>query len=107
MSDDRMMAELLGDGPRAPDPGFRFDVFVRIAARARKRAAMRRAAKVAGLFAAIGLAFPLAGAAGLSLADARPFLLVASVLCAAYVFALFAIEGPSGVLARSRALVRA
>ncbi len=106
MSGDRMMADLLGEVPHTPDPGFRFEVFARMSERARRRAALRGALKTTGLFACLGLVFPLAGAAGLEFADVRPFVLVVSVLAAAYMFALFALEGPGGVLARSRALVR-
>lgn len=106
MTEDRLMADLLGEPPRAPDPGFRFDVFARISERARRRAALRRAFKTIGLFACLGLVFPLASAAGLEFADVRPLVMVASVLVGAYLFALFAIEGPGGVLARTRALVR-
>jgi hypothetical protein len=107
MSDDSMLANLLGEAPRTPDPGFRFDVFALIDMRARRRAALRRALKTMGLFAALGLAFPLARAAGLTLADIEPFLLAAAVLGAAGLFALLNIQGPQAVWARSLALVRA
>lgn len=103
---DDMLAELLGEAPRGPDPGFRFDVFALIAARARRRSALRRAVKTMLRFAALGLVFPLAGAAGLTMETLRPFLLLAGVLGCAALFALVSIEGPRGVLARSRALVR-
>ena len=107
MTDDSMLASLLGEAPRAPDPGFRFDVFALIDTRARRRAALRRALKTICLFAALGLAFPLARAAGLTLADAQPFLLAAAVLGAGGLFALLSIQGPRAVWARSLALVRA
>lgn len=106
MRDDMTLAELLGQAPRGPDPGFRFDVFALIAARARRRAALRRAVRTVLLFAALGLVFPLAGAAGLTMETLRPFLLLAGLLACAALFARVSIEGPRGVLARSRALVQ-
>ncbi len=106
MIDDRLMADFLGEAPRAPDPGFRFAVFARITEHARRRAGLRRALRTIGLFACVGLVFPLAAAAGLEFADVQPLVMVASVLAAAYLLALLAIEGPGGVLARSGALAR-
>lgn len=103
---DELLAELLGEAPRGPDPGFRFDVFALIAARARRRAAVRRAVKTMVRFAALGLVFPLAGAAGLTMETLQPFVVLAGALAGAGLFALLSIEGPRGVLARSRALVR-
>jgi hypothetical protein len=54
----------------------------------------------------IGLVFPLAHTFGLGLAQLQPLLLVAGVLGLAYVLALWTLEGPRAVLARSRALLR-
>ena len=107
MSDDSMLADLLGEAPASPDPGFRFDVFARVAERARRRAGMRRAATTVAVFAAIGAVFPLAAAAGITLEDVRPVLLLAGALASAYLLALVGIEGPRGALARSRAWLRA
>jgi hypothetical protein len=108
MSDDLELANLLGEAPPdLPDPGFRFDVFARVSQRARRSAAWRRAANQTAVFAAIGLVFPLAQAAGFSWHAAQPVLMVAGVLTAAAAAALLTIQGPRGVLARSRAMLRA
>ena len=107
MSDDIDLASLLGEAPpEGPDPGFRFDVFARVAERARRRAAFTRALNRIALFAAIGLIFPLAQAAGFSWQAAQPVLLAAGAITAAAAVAVLTIQGPRGVLARSRAMLR-
>jgi hypothetical protein len=107
MTDDRTMAELLGEAPRTPDPGFRIDVVARVAARARRRAALDRAWKQVVTFTLLGAVFPVMQAFGLSLETAQPLLLVGAVLLFAYLFAALSIQGPRPLLARSRALLRA
>lgn len=108
MSNDLELANLLGEGPPdAPDPSFRYEVFVRVASRGRRRASLNRAASKVALFAAIGLGFQLAQTAGLSWHAAQPVLLVAGVLAIAAAAAVLTIQGPRGVLARSRAMLRA
>ena len=106
MSDDSELAALLGEAPRTPDPGFRFDVLSLTAERARRREARQRAFRTTVLFALVGLIFPVGHAFGLGLAELQPLLLVAGVLGLAYVLALWTLEGPRAVLARSRALLR-
>jgi fatty acid desaturase len=106
MSDDLELAALLGEAPQTPDPGFRFDVLALTAERARRLDARQRAFRTTTLFALIGLVFPLAHTFGLGLAQLQPLLLVAGVLGLAYVLALWTLEGPRAVLARSRALLR-
>lgn len=106
MSDDLELAALLGGAPRTPDPGFRFDVLSLTAERARRRHARQRAFRTTVLFALVGLVFPVAHTLGLGLAELQPLLLVAGVLGLAYVLALWTLEGPRAVLARSRALLR-
>lgn len=112
MKSDLELAELLdGAPPRAfdlgaPDPGFRFDVFARIALRARRAEARQRAILYAAVFAAIGLAIPLSRAVGFTLADAEPLLAVAAGAGLAYVLALLSSEGPHAVLAHSRRMLR-
>ena len=106
MSDDLELAALLGEAPRTPDPGFRFDVLALTAERARRREARQRAFRTTTVFAFIGLLFPVAHTLGLGFAELRPLLLVAGVLCLAYVLALWTLEGPRAVLARSRAVLR-
>lgn len=108
MSDDLELAALLGEAPpRAPDPGFRYDVFVRVTAAAIRRAAFRKALRTIALFALLGLAFPVMRALGLTLEALQPLLLVAGVLGLAYLLALLTIDGPRGALARSRQMLRA
>jgi hypothetical protein len=108
MSDDLELAKLLGEAPpQAPDPGFRFDVFARVSERARRRAAWGRAANQVAAFAAVGLVFPLGQTAGLTWQTAQPVLLAAAALTTAAAVALLTIQGSRGVLARSRAMLRA
>jgi hypothetical protein len=101
-----MMADLLGEAPRASDPRFRFEVFARIAEHARRRAALRRAAHTFALFAAIGFVFPILQALGVTWADVQPLALTGGVVALAYLFAALTIQGPGAVLARSRAVLR-
>ncbi len=106
MSDDLDLAALLGEAPKTPDPGFRLDVLALTAERARRRQARQDAFRTTMYFALFGLIFPLAHTFGLGLAQMQPLLLVAGVLALAYVLALWTLEGPRAVLARSRALLR-
>ena len=106
MSDDLELAALLGEAPRTPDPGFRFDVLSLTAERARRRQARQRVFRTTALFALVGLVFAAAHTLGVGLAEFQPLLLVAGVLGLAYVLALWTLEGPRAVLARSRALLR-
>jgi hypothetical protein len=106
MIDDSEMADLLGGAPKAPDPGFRIDVLARVAARARRRAALERAWKQIVTFTLIGAAFPIAQAFGLTWQTVQPVLLVGAVLVCAYLFAALTIQGPRPLLARSRAMLR-
>jgi hypothetical protein len=107
MTDDRELAELLGEAPRTPDPGFRFDVIALVSAHARRRAALSRAVKQVLAFTVLGLLFPAAQAAGLDWAHAQPIALAIGVTAAAYLLAALTIQGPKPLLARSRALLRA
>jgi ABC-type siderophore export system fused ATPase/permease subunit len=107
MTDDAELADLLGEAPRSPDPGFRFDVMQRVAVRARRRAALARAWKPIVIFSLIGAAFPTADALGLTWQAAQPLVLVGAVLLIAYLFAALTIQGPRPLLARSRAMLRA
>ncbi len=103
MNGDSELANLLGEAPRTPDPAFRFDVFARMAARSRRRAARQRAAIYVAGFAALGLVFPAAQAIGLTLAEAGPLLMSAGALGLAYALAVL---GPGAALMRSRHLLR-
>lgn len=107
MSDDVELAALLGEAPKAPDPGFRYDVLALTAERARRRVARQRALRLMLVSTLIGLVFPLARAFGVGLAEVQPLLLVAGVLALAYVLALLTIDGPRAALARSRAVLLA
>jgi hypothetical protein len=107
MTDDRDLADLLGEAPpSAPDPGFRFDVLALVARRARRRAALDRALNQVAVFAAVGLIFPVARAAGLSIDTVEPVLWVGGVLALAFVAAFFTIQGPRLAWARSTAALR-
>jgi len=106
MSDDMELADLLGEPPRTPDTAFRFDVFARVAEAARRRRARERALLQVAAFVAIGLAFAVLQASGLTWAEAQPVLVTAAALTVAAATALLTIQGPGVVLARSRALLR-
>lgn len=93
MNDDAL-ANLLGEAPPTPDPAFRYDVFARMATKSRRRAAATRALRIVAIFTALGLFFPLARAAGVTIAHMQPLLYVAAVVPLAYVLALAAIRGP-------------
>lgn len=107
MTDDRRMADLLGEAPRTPDPGFRVDVLARVAVKARRRAAFDRAVKQIVSFSVLGLCFPVAGVLGFSWEAVQPFFIAGAVLTVAYLAAALTIQGPKPLLARSRALLRA
>jgi hypothetical protein len=106
MNDDFDLAALLGEAPKTPDPGFRYDVLQLTAARARRRVSRQRALRLVLISALIGAVFPLAQAFGVGFAEVQPLLLVAGALGVAYVLALLTIEGPRAALARSRAVLR-
>lgn len=103
--DDLFMADLLGETPATPDPGFRYDVLFRASLRARRRAAMNKALNQIALFSAIGLVFPIAGAAGLTWETAQPLVMAAGLLVLGLAVASVSILGPRAVLARSRAIL--
>lgn len=106
MTDDLDLAALLGEAPKTPDPGFRFDVLSLTSQRAHRRASRQRAFRLVLASTFIGLLFPLAHAFGVGFAEVQPLLLVAAVLGLAYVLAVLTLEGPRAVLARSRAVLR-
>lgn len=97
---DQELAGLLDAAPNAPDPAFRFEVFKRVAERARRRSGYTRAARMIAASSALGLFFPLAQAAGLTLADAQPLLYAAIAVGLTYFLAQEAVKGPSSALAR-------
>jgi len=106
MTDDLNIAEMLGEAPKTPDPGFRIDVLARVGARARRRAALDRAWRQIFTFTLIGAVFPIAQALGLTWQSAQPLVLTGAVLALAYLFAALTIQGPRPLLARSRAVLR-
>lgn len=103
---DNELADLLGEAPKTPDPAFRVDVFARITETARRRSAYMRAFRQAGAFVLLGLLIAAAQAFGLNWDSARPVVLVAVVVGAAYLFAHLTMQGPGAVVARSRAALR-
>lgn len=107
MSDDRKIADLLGETPVGPQPGFRVDVFARISLRARRRAVRRRALIHAGAFTAIGLAAPLAQWLGATPANAAPAIMALLTLAAIGLVADAVVNGPKTALARVRHLLTA
>lgn len=106
MNDDLELANLLGEAPRTPDPSFRFDVLARVAARARRQAAIERAWHQIAFFTLLGAVFPIARAFGLTWQTAQPLILAGGVLVLAYFLAALTIQGPKPLLARSRDLFR-
>lgn len=103
---DQDLSDLLGEAPKAPDAAFRIDVFARVAARERRRAAYIRAVRTVTAFTAIGVFFPLARAAGFTIADAQPLIYAAAVVWLTYVLAREAVRGSRSALARSFAGLR-
>lgn len=99
MHDDVSLAALLGEPPQTPDPGFRFDVFARMAERARRRAALERGALQVAAFTAIGLILALIQFGSVAAGAWGPMLacLGALVLTAAVAFTV--IRGPKAALA--------
>lgn len=100
-SSDERIAGILGEAPSARDPNFRVQVFMRIAERARRKAAIRRVFRTVAIFALIGAAFPAMGTIGIEAADIQPVLFAGL----AYVGALFVVNGPVRGMIRLRAMV--
>lgn len=105
MTDDRMLADLLGEAP-PPDSRFRADVLALMAGRARRRAAFRRALKIALVFLAIGLAFPLLAAAELAVRDFSTLVAAFALMGLAFLLAVVSISGPRTVWVRSLSALR-
>lgn len=103
--DDLLMADLLGEAPATPDPGFRFDVLARASIRARRRAALSKALNQVAFFSAVGLVFPVLGMLGVTWENAQPVLLAVGLLAFGVAVASVSILGPRAVLARSRAIL--
>lgn len=106
MSDDLELAALLGEAPKTPDPGFRYDVLARVAEHAQRRAAFVRGFKQAGALTLLGISVPLAQALGLGAHQLQPMLLALAAVGCAYILALTFIRGPSVLRAGSRLRVR-
>lgn len=106
MTNERAWANLLGETPATPDPGFRIDVFGHIALRAQRRAAIARALRQVLMFSVTGLVFAAVQAAGIDWARLQPLVAAAAVLALAGLVAVGGIEGPAALLARTRAVLR-
>ena len=106
MHDDATLAALLGDAPAGSDPRFRLDVFARVFARARRRAARQRALLQLAAFTAAGLMLALVQNASVDAQAWAPFLGAAGALAVSGAFALAAIEGPKAALARAGSAFR-
>lgn len=104
-SSDERIAGILGEAPSARDPNFRVQVFMRIAERARRKAAIRRVFRTVAIFALIGAAFPAMGTIGIEAADLQPMLFAACTVGVSYAGALLVINGPARALTRLRAVV--
>jgi len=98
MSDERAIAEMLGQTPAAPDFAFRGDVFARIAQRAARRAAADRAMRQAGVFAALGVACAALQRVAPDFAWAQPVALGLTLGLGVALFAAAAIYGPRATL---------
>lgn len=104
MSDDLSLAALLGEAPKTPDPGFRFDVLARVSERAAKREAWTRGLMQVATFTAVGLLLALVQVASVSAGAWTPVLSAGGALAVSGVFALVVILGPKAALARARAV---
>lgn len=102
---DLLMAELLGEVPKTPDPGFRYDVLAHVAERARRRRALSRALNQVALFSGIGLVFPILNAFGVTWESAAPVGVAAGMLALGLIAASISILGPRTLLARSRSFL--
>jgi|CXWL01.1.fsa_nt_gi hypothetical protein len=107
MSDEeRLIADLLGAAPAEPDPSFRYDVFARVAMRARRQASHARAARRVAVMTAIGLGCALVQAAGLNWETAQPLIAASAGLGCAFLAAALSIHGPRALLAATAASAR-
>jgi len=82
MSDDLSLAALLGEAPKTPDPGFRFDVLARVSARAARREAWTRGLMQVAAFTAVGLLAALVQFASVSSGAWIPVLSGVGRVCA-------------------------
>lgn len=99
---DLLIADLLGEAPKTPDPGFRYDVLVHVATHARRRHALNRALNQVALFSGIGMIFPVLAAFGVTWRSAEPVAMAVGVVALGLLFATLMLQGPRTVLARSR-----
>ena len=99
MHDDLSLAALLGEAPKTPDPGFRFDVFARVSERRRRRAALERGALQVAAFTAIGLVLALIQFASAETGAWAPMLGAAGALAVSGAVAFTLIKGPRAALA--------
>ncbi|MCR6643987.1 MAG: hypothetical protein NVV62_05415 [Terricaulis sp.] len=99
MHDDRSLAALLGEAPQTPDPGFRFDVFARVSARARRRAAFERGTLQVAAFTGAGLVLALIQFASAASGAWGPMLGAAGALALSGAVAFTVIKGPKAALA--------
>ena len=106
MSDERTIADLLGTTPRTPDPGFRFDVFARVAAHARRRAQIWTALRQIMLFAALGAFAAVLQRAQLNWSELQPALFSAGTLIGAALVSSVLIGGPRRLRADAAAALR-
>src|SRR5688572_30190323 len=101
MTDDELSA-LLDEGPARSPTHFRGDVLVRIAERASRRAAQRKALLQVAGFTAAGAVVALVQVSGMDLA---PVGLTVGALSVAFMAAFVSIQGPKGAV-RALAAVR-
>lgn len=106
MTDEKAIAELLGAAPRSPDPGFRFDVFARVATRARRRAQIWTALRQVMLFAAAGAFVAVLQRAHLDWSELQPPLFTAGTLIGAALASSVLIGGPRRLRADAAAALR-
>lgn len=106
MRDDLSLAALLGEAPQTPDPGFRFDVFARMAEQERRRKARQRGMQQVAMFTAMGLVLALIQTASAHAGAWTPLLGVAGALALSGAFAFAVIVGPKAALARAASVFR-
>jgi hypothetical protein len=106
MHDDRSLAALMGAAPQTPDPSFRLEVFARVAARAQRRAALKRAVLQLVVFTALGIMVALVQSAGADAGAWTPVLAAAGALAVAGAFAVTVITGPKAAISRATMVLR-
>ncbi len=103
---DEEFANLLGEKPATPDPGFRFDVLARAAQHAQRRAAHIRTVNIVLISCAVGAFFAMSQALGFTIETAQPLFYAFVAVACAFILAQETIKGRRSPFARAFAHLR-